>query len=60
MNRRELIKILRENGYTLCRSAGGHDIYSNGTVNIPLKRSGVNETTARYILKEAGIPFRKK
>ncbi len=55
MNRRDVIKKLEAGGYTLKRHGASHDIYWNGEKAIPVKRGKVDESDARYILKEAGL-----
>lgn len=53
----ETLKLLKDDGYILARHGKGHDIYFNPKTGktLPIKRHGFNETTQRYILKEAGI-----
>lgn len=55
-DRKTLIKILKENGFSLLRT-GKHDIYSNGSYQcaIPSKRKGFSRILAERLLREAGI-----
>ncbi|WP_187142881.1 type II toxin-antitoxin system HicA family toxin [Thermanaerosceptrum fracticalcis] len=56
MKRRELIKILVQNGWYLARHGSSHDIYTNGAKSQPVPRHNeINEVTAKNILKRAGI-----
>ena len=55
MNNRKLaIKALEENGYTLRRTSGGHDIYYNENLKciIPLERHNFDKYVLDYILRE--------
>jgi len=51
---RDLIKRLREQGYDVVRTSGGHAIYSNGqrSVPVPVHNVTVNGLLARRIFKE--------
>jgi len=56
MKKRDLIKMLKENGYKLDRT-GDHAIYKKEgrrSVQVPNHRE-INEETAKAILKTAGI-----
>ena len=56
MKRKDLIKVLTENGYELYRHGSNHDIYRKGKKCIPIPRHGeINEMTAKDIKKEAGL-----
>jgi predicted RNA binding protein YcfA (HicA-like mRNA interferase family) len=57
VKRRDLIKYLEENGFTLRREGGKHSIYFKGTIRLPVKRNRVIERViANQICKEAGLP----
>lgn len=52
MKRRDLIKLLEDNGYELKRNGSEHDIYSNGKLSQPIPRhKEINERTAKTIIK---------
>ena len=56
VNRRDLIKYLTENGFTLLREGGKHSIYSNGHKMVPVKRHRtLDRITANEICKQAGL-----
>ena len=56
VNRRDLIKYLTENGFTLLREGGKHSIYSNGRKMVPVKRHRtLDRITANEICKQAGL-----
>lgn len=56
LKQKDLVKILKSNGYYFLRSGGNHDIYTNGEIMIPVPRhKEINEITAKEILKEAGL-----
>lgn len=56
MKRRDLIRKLTQNGWWLARHGTDHDIYTNGIKSEPVPRhTEINEITARYILKRAGL-----
>lgn len=38
VKRRDLVRYLEQNGYSLLREGGKHSIYSNGVKTIPVKR----------------------
>lgn len=57
MKRRDLIKILEANGFSLVRDNGEHSIYkapNKRIVQVPRHRE-LNENTAKQILKDAGL-----
>lgn len=60
--RRETIATLLENGFSLARRGGNHDIYFNPEtkITIPVKRHDFDEDDMRYILKEAKIDRKQK
>lgn len=56
MKRRDLIKKLIDNGWSLARNGASHDIYTNGKTSEPIPRHAeINEITAKSILKKAGL-----
>lgn len=56
MKAKDLIRVLKENGWELLRHGANHDIYTNGTYNISVPRHReIKERTAKIILQEAGI-----
>ena len=53
MKRRDLIKLLEENGWFLKRSGGNHDLYTDGNKVEPIPRhSEINEMLAKAIIKK--------
>ncbi len=57
VKRRELIRYLEKNGFSLLREGGNHSIYSNGHKAIPVKRHAVlDRITANSLCKQAGLP----
>lgn len=56
MKRRDLIKLLENNGWYYNRSGGNHDIYTNGKENEPVSRQReIKETVAQAIIKRRGL-----
>lgn len=56
MKQRDLVKLLRKNGWTYLRDGGNHDIYTNGTDVEPIPRhKEIKETTAKAIIKKLGL-----
>lgn len=56
MKRRELVKLLEDNGWYVKRNGGNHDIYTDGTRVEPIPRhSDINERLARNIIKKLGL-----
>jgi predicted RNA binding protein YcfA (HicA-like mRNA interferase family) len=55
-DRKTLIKILKQNGFSLDRH-GKHDIFISGVVKVvvPNKTKGFSRVLAERLLKEAGI-----
>ena len=52
MKRRDLIKLLKKNGWWLLRHGGRHDIWTNGTSSEAIERHReINEITARKIIR---------
>lgn len=57
MKHRDLIKKIKDAGYTLDRDNGDHSIYEKEgcrPIQIPRHRE-INENTAKQILRDAGI-----
>lgn len=54
---KEMIKLLKTNGFYLLRSTGGHQIYSNGTrsVSIPVHNKTINRMLSRRLIKENNL-----
>lgn len=60
MKQKDLVKVLKRNGWILLRHGSNHDIYTNGSYNISVPRhKEVKERTASGILDEAGIEWRE-
>ena len=56
MKRRDLIRLLEENGWRLLRSSGGDDIYTNGTDTEPIERHReIPEPLAKHIIRKHGL-----
>jgi predicted RNA binding protein YcfA (HicA-like mRNA interferase family) len=56
IKRRDLIKYLQDNGFSLLREGGKHSVYTNGTRTIPVKRHRViDRITANELCKQAGL-----
>lgn len=56
MKRRDLIKLLEENGWYFKREGGNHDIYTNGTDIEPISRQReIKEDVAKAIIKRRGL-----
>jgi mRNA interferase HicA len=57
VKRRDLIKHLEENGFTLLREGKKHSIYTHGNKTIPIKRHRIlDRITANQLCKQAGVP----
>lgn len=55
MKKRDLVKLLEENGWYLKRSGGNHDLYTNGQKIEPIPRhSEINEKLAKAIINNWG------
>ena len=56
---RELIKILKADGWELVRTTGSHHIFKHdikrGPVTVPHPRKDLPEKTAKSIFKQAGL-----
>ncbi|MCL2679345.1 MAG: type II toxin-antitoxin system HicA family toxin [Dehalococcoidia bacterium] len=56
MKRRDLIKLLLDNGWWKARDCGDHTVYTNGKALEPIARhSEINEILARKIIKRRGL-----
>ena len=56
VKRRDLVRYLEENGFSLLREGGNHSIYSDKTKTIPVKRHRTfDRITANAICKQAGL-----
>jgi mRNA interferase HicA len=56
VKRRDLVKHLEENGFSLLREGKKHSIYSNGEKTIPVKRHRIfDRITANQLCKQAGV-----
>lgn len=56
MKRRDLVKLLENNGWYLKRNGGNHDLYTDGTKIEPIPRhSEINEKLAQAIIKKLGL-----
>jgi predicted RNA binding protein YcfA (HicA-like mRNA interferase family) len=57
VSRRELVKYLEENGFSLLRQGKKHSIYTKGERTIPVKRHRLlDRITANQLCKQAGVP----
>ena len=56
MKRKDLIKLLEDNGWYLIRNGANHDIYTNGqkAETIPRHRE-IDENLAKAIIKRQGL-----
>ncbi|RLE38017.1 hypothetical protein DRJ12_02020 [Candidatus Acetothermia bacterium] len=60
VNRHDLIKYLKQHGFTLLREDARHSIYTKGKKIVPIKRHRtLDRITANEICKQAGLrpPF---
>jgi mRNA interferase HicA len=56
VKRRDLVKHLEENGFSLLREGKKHSIYTNGEKTIPVKRHRLlDRITANQLCKQAGV-----
>ncbi|WP_130850788.1 type II toxin-antitoxin system HicA family toxin [Intestinimonas timonensis] len=56
MKRRDLIKLLKANGWWLLRNGTNHDIYTNGKVSETIPRhSEIKEQLALAIIRRQGL-----
>lgn len=56
MKRKDLIKLLEQNGWKFVRNGANHDIYSNGRKIEPIERHNeIPEQLAKAIIKRNGL-----
>ncbi|NTV80141.1 MAG: type II toxin-antitoxin system HicA family toxin [Candidatus Aminicenantes bacterium] len=56
VKRRDLVRYLEENGFTLLREGKNHSIYSDEKKTIPVKRYNTfDRITANELCKQAGL-----
>lgn len=56
MKRRDLIELLKKNGWWMKRNGANHDIYTNGTATEPIPRHGeIKEELAKAIIRRQGL-----
>jgi len=56
VKRRDLVRYLEENGFTLLREGKNHSIYSDEKKTIPVKRHNTfDRITANELCKQAGL-----
>lgn len=56
MKRRDLVKLLEQNGWYLKRNGANHDLYTDGKRIEPIPRhSEINEKLAQAIVKKLGL-----
>ena len=56
MKRRELNKLLEQNGWWLFRNGANHDIYTNGEKSEPVPRHNeISEQLAKSIIRRQGL-----
>jgi len=56
VKRRDLVRYLEQNGFSLLREGGRHSIYSNGVKTVPVKRHRtLDRVTANELCKQAGL-----
>ena len=59
MKAKELIKLLKQNGWELARIEGSHHIFKKGQQTVPVPIHGMNQDmrkgTLNSILKKAGL-----
>jgi predicted RNA binding protein YcfA (HicA-like mRNA interferase family) len=55
VKRRDLVRYLEQNGFSLLREGGKHSIYSNGVKTIPVKRHRTLDRVTANELKQAGL-----
>lgn len=55
MKKRDLDKALKDLGFSKVREGGNHEVWSNGSISIPVPRHReINERLAKAIIKQAG------
>lgn len=56
MKRKDLVRLLLDNGWWLLREGANHDIYTNGQRSEPIPRHReINELLAKAIIKRQGL-----
>jgi len=56
VKRKDLIKLLKKNGWWLKRQGHDHSIYTNGKANEPISRqTEINEILAKKIIKRRNL-----
>lgn len=56
MKTRDLVKLLKKNGWWLLRHGGNHDIYTNGNETEEIVRHReMNERLAKAIIRKHGL-----
>jgi len=56
VKRRDLVRYLEQNGFSLLREGGKHSIYSNGVKTVPVKRHRtLDRVTANEFCRQAGL-----
>ena len=56
IKRRDLVRYLEQNGFSLLREGGKDTIYSKGVNTVPVKRRRpVDRVTANELCKQAGL-----
>lgn len=56
MKRKDLVKMLENNGWYLKRNGSNHDIYTNGKESETIPRhTEVNENLAKAIIRRRGL-----
>ena len=56
MKRRDMIRLLKQNGWWLKRQGGNHEIYTNGTDIEPISHEPeLPETVCKKIIKRRGL-----
>ena len=56
MKRRDLLKLLKRNGWWFKREGGNHYIYTNGIDNEPISRQReIKEAVAQAIIRRRGL-----
>ncbi|MGD0779897.1 MAG: type II toxin-antitoxin system HicA family toxin [Dehalococcoidales bacterium] len=56
VKRRDLLKYLKDNGFSLLREGKKHSIYTNGKKILPVKRHRVfDRITANELCRQAGL-----
>ena len=53
--RREILKIIQNNGFIYSRSTGGHDIYKKGERVISIPSNDINPMLFRRLMKENNL-----